>query len=153
MVPAFFPYKTVLSMGWGFFKKLQMNYCDPTEVKRITHEAGFNVLLQKRKPVFLFVVLSPKSQKLLRTARSTGSSGSNKLTTSSVFLTEREFGGKTEPAILSLLNILVRMEALSLGGPSATGCWEVGRITVHLPYSCSSSLHPSQTIIRGRLID
>lgn len=43
---------------------------------------------------------------------------------------------------LSLLNILVQIPFLSPGSPSATSCWKVWRITVHLPYSCSSSFHP-----------
>lgn len=82
--------------------------------------------------MFLFVVLSPKSLKFLRTACLTGSSGSNKRTTSSVFLLEKESGEKIELAILSLLNTLVWMQSLALGSPSATGCWKVGRINMHL---------------------
>lgn len=84
-------------------------------------------MLQKRKAMFLFVVLSPKSLKSLRTARLIGSSGTNKYMTSSMFLSEREFWGKIESAILSLLKNLVQMQSWTLGSPSATGCGKVGK--------------------------
>lgn len=44
-----------------------------------------------------------------------------------MFLSEGEFGGKIESAILSLLNILVRMQSLTLGSPSSLWLLEGGK--------------------------
>lgn len=53
-----------------------------------------------------------------------------------MFLLEREFGVKTESVILSLLNILVQMQSLTVGSPLATHSWKMRRLIMYLSYSC-----------------
>lgn len=64
------------------------------------------------------------------------SSGSNRLMTLSILLLDREFGVKTESAILSPQYTSVQMQSLTVGSPLATGCWKMARIIMHLSHSC-----------------
>lgn len=80
--------------------------------------------------MFLFVVLSPKSLKLFRTAHLTGILRKINVS-SSVFLSNREFVGKLDQW-LELVKHLGSDAILDCRKPSASSCWELWNITCHI---------------------
>lgn len=89
--------------------------------------------------MFLFLLLSPKSLKLLRTAQLTGISRRNKHVTSSMFLSDKEFVGKLNQWLELVKHLgsgAILDSRKSLSHQLLEG------VKDQLPYSCFFSFHP-----------